>query len=133
MNILLIDDSRFLSLANERALTRAGHNVLTAPDGEKGLELARERKPDLIILDMMLPKISGLDVLRALRKDPATSSIPVMVLSSLSQCNEEKVVAEGAAAYFEKSLLTLDKGPSHFVNVVQTLLAKAAGDKTAVQ
>lgn len=133
MNILLIDDSRFLRLANERALTRVGHTVITAPDGEKGLELARGNKLDLIVLDMMLPKISGLDVLRALRKDPTTASIPVMVLSSLSQCNEEKVVAEGATAYFEKSLLTLDKGPSDFVNTVQQLLTKAARDKAAVQ
>ena len=59
MNILIVDDSRFLRLANERALIKAGHNVITASDGEQGLQLARERKPDLVILDMMLPKLSG--------------------------------------------------------------------------
>lgn len=68
MNILIVDDSRFLRLANERALIKAGHNVITASDGEEGLRLARERKPDLVILDMMLPKLSGQDVLHALQR-----------------------------------------------------------------
>jgi len=67
MNILIVDDSRFLRLANERALTKAGHKGITASDGEEGLHLARERKPDLVILDMMLPKLSGQEVLHALR------------------------------------------------------------------
>jgi DNA-binding response OmpR family regulator len=62
MNILIIDDSRFLRMANERALTRVGHNVVCASDGEEGLRLALERKPDLVVLDMPLPKVSGPDV-----------------------------------------------------------------------
>ncbi len=67
MNILIVEDSRFLRLANERALTKAGHNVISASDGEEGLRRAVERQPDLIILDMLLPKMSGPDVLRATR------------------------------------------------------------------
>ena len=59
MNILIVDDSRFLRLANERALKGVGHNVICASDGEEGLRLARERKPDLVVLDMLLPKLSG--------------------------------------------------------------------------
>lgn len=131
MNILLVDDSRFLRVANERALTRAGHSVITAADGEEGLRLALERKPDLIVLDMMLPKMSGPDVLHALRKNPPTARIPVMVLTSLSQSNEERLINEGATAYFEKSLLTLDKGPAHFVEAVQKMLANVANPKSA--
>ena len=131
MNILLVDDSRFLRLANERALMKAGHNVISASDGDEGLRLARERKPDLVVLDMMLPKLSGPDVLRAIRKDPATSSIPVMVLTSLPQCNEEKLLGEGATAYFEKSLLTVDRGSAPFVQAVEHLLAKSAKAKAA--
>jgi two-component system cell cycle response regulator DivK len=133
MTILIVDDSRFLRLSNERALQRAGHKVLSASDGEEGLRLAREHRPDLIVLDMMLPKLSGPDVLRALRRDSATASIAVMVLTSLPQCNEERLMAEGATAYFEKALLTLDKGSGHFVEAVEHLLARAAKAKTAAQ
>jgi DNA-binding response OmpR family regulator len=84
MKILIVDDSRFLRIANERALLKAGHTVITAADGEEGLRLAQERKPDLVVLDMLLPKLSGPEVLQALRKD-AEASIPVMVLTSLPQ------------------------------------------------
>jgi PleD family two-component response regulator len=86
-NILIVGDSRFLRLANERALIKAGHNVITAPDGEEGLHFTRKRKPDLVILDMMLPKRSGQEVLHALRGDPETAVMPVIVLTSLPQCN----------------------------------------------
>jgi len=131
MNILIVDDSRFLRLANERALRGVGHNVICASDGEEGLRLARERKPDLIVLDMLLPKLSGPEVLRAVRKDQETAHIPIMVLTSLPQCNEEKLLGEGATAYFEKSLLIVDKGSGPFVEAVERLLAKAAKAKAA--
>ncbi len=132
MNILIVDDSRFLRMANERALTRAGHNVICASDGEEGLRLALERKPALIVLDMMLPRISGPDVLRAIRKNPDTAQIPVMVLTSLPQCNEEKLLAAGASAYFEKSLLGVDGGSGPFVEAVERLLARAKAKAAAV-
>jgi len=130
MKILLIDDSRFLRVSNERALTRAGHQVITASDGEEGLRLAIDQIPDLIVLDMMLPKMSGPDVLHALRKSPATAAIPVMVLTSLPQANEDRLITEGATAYFEKSLLTLDKGSTHFVEAVEKMLRTSVKAKT---
>jgi CheY-like chemotaxis protein len=132
MNILIVDDSRFLRLANERALTKAGHNVICASDGEEGLRLAIERQPDLIVLDMLLPKISGPDVLRAIRGNPEIGKTPVMVLTSLPQANEDKLLKEGAAAYFEKSLLTIDKESAPFVEAVERLLARTARAKAAV-
>jgi len=131
MNILIVDDSRFLRLANERALTKAGHNVICASDGEEGLRLAIERQPDLIVLDMLLPKISGPDVLRAIRGNPEIGKTPVMVLTSLPQANEDKLLKEGAAAYFEKSLLTIDKESAPFVEAVERLLARTARAKAA--
>jgi DNA-binding response OmpR family regulator len=124
MKILIVDDSRFLRMANERALVKAGHTVITAADGEEGLRLAQERKPDLVVLDMMLPKLSGPEVLRALRKDAQTASIPVMVLTSLPQCNEQKLIGEGATSYFAKSELLLDKGTGRFVETVEKMLIK---------
>jgi CheY-like chemotaxis protein len=67
MKILLVEDSKFLRLATERAMVRAGYDVTSAADGEEGLRLAREKLPDLILLDIMLPKLSGPDVLKALK------------------------------------------------------------------
>jgi two-component system, OmpR family, phosphate regulon response regulator PhoB len=131
MNILIVDDSRFLRLANERALTKAGYNVITASDGEEGLQLARERRPDLVILDMMLPKLSGQDVLHALRGDPETAAMPVMVLTSLPQCNEYKLRNEGATSFHQKGLLKLDKDTSLFVQTVDLILSRAAREKTS--
>jgi CheY-like chemotaxis protein len=75
--ILLVDDSKFLRLATERALARAGYQVSAANDGEHALEMARSERPDLILLDMLLPKMTGPDVLKALKADPATAGIAV--------------------------------------------------------
>uniref|UniRef100_UPI00397E1D1E response regulator n=1 Tax=Salmonella sp. SAL04269 TaxID=3159847 RepID=UPI00397E1D1E len=76
-----VEDSRFLRLANQRALTKAGHNVISAPDGEEGLRLAVERQPDLVILDILLPKMSGQEVLRAIRGHREIERTPVMVVT----------------------------------------------------
>src|SRR6202050_1444871 len=103
MKVLLIEDSKFQRTANGRALIRAGYDVLYAADGEEGLGAAQENIPDLILLDMMLPKLSGLDVLRALKADDLVKHIPVIVLSGLGQGNEAKLLSEGAAAFFVKS------------------------------
>jgi|ERR1700691_2291521 len=103
MKILLVEDSKFQRMANERVLVRAGYNIIHASDGEAGLKAARENVPDLILLDMMLPKLSGLDVLRALKADDLVKHIPVIVLSGLGQGNEAKLLSEGAAAFFVKS------------------------------
>ena len=132
MNILIVEDSRFLRLSNERALTKAGHNVISASDGEEGLRLAVERQPDLIILDMLLPKMSGRDVLRAIRANSDIRKTPVMVLTSLPQANEDRLLKEGATAYFEKSLLTIDKESAPFVAAVEKLLARVARANAAV-
>lgn len=118
--ILLVDDSKFLRLATERALVRAGYEVCSAMDGERALEIAREKKPDVILLDMLLPKITGPDVLKALKKDPATAGIAVVVLTGLSQKNAVRLQHDGACAFLEKSQLGLDKG-------CETLLTALAG------
>ena len=92
-----------MRLALERTLVKAGHKVLSAEDGQRAIKVAQERSPDLILLDMMLPKLSGPEVLAALKQDPVTSRIPVIVLTSLSQKNEEKLRQAGAAGFLVKS------------------------------
>ena len=128
--VLLVDDSKFLRMANERALARAGYQVTTAADGEEALRIANDKRPDIILLDMMLPKISGPEVLKALKANPATMDIPVIVLTSLSQKNEEKLLHEGAAAYFEKSTLELDKNSDRLAATVETVLRRVNHQKS---
>jgi CheY-like chemotaxis protein len=128
--VLLVDDSKFLRMANELALSKAGFEVSTAADGEEALQVANDKLPDIILLDMMLPKISGPEVLRALKANPATMDIPVIVLTSLSQRNEEKLLSEGAAAYLEKSTLELDKSSDRLVATVETVLGRVTHQKS---
>jgi CheY-like chemotaxis protein len=82
--ILLVEDSKCLRAATEHILTKAGYRVICAGDGDEALELAGSSLPQLILLDMLLPKLSGPDVLRSLKKNDRTAHIPVVILSSLS-------------------------------------------------
>ncbi|HKM49379.1 MAG TPA: response regulator [Terriglobales bacterium] len=129
VKVLLVDDSKFLRMANEHALSRAGYLVSTAADGEEALQVAGDKLPDIILLDMMLPKISGPEVLKALKANPATRNIPVIVLTSLSQKNEDKLLHDGAAAYFEKSTLQLDKSSDLLAATVATVLRRVKHQK----
>jgi len=122
--VLLVEDSKFLRLANQRALMRAGYDVSVAGDGEEALRVANERLPDIILLDMILPRLSGPEVLHALKKNPATKPIPVVVLTRLAQINEQKLIQEGAEAYYEKSTLDLDKNSDRLASTVETVLIR---------
>jgi DNA-binding response OmpR family regulator len=122
MKILLIEDSKFQRIANGRALVKAGYGVIHAGDGEEGLRAAIENIPDLILLDMMLPKLSGLDVLRALKADVLVKHIPVIVLSGLGQANEAKLLKEGAALFLAKSEKSLENDSSVLIEAVEGVL-----------
>src|SRR5215471_8327977 len=108
--VLLVEDDRFLRRACEASLRQRGLAVTTAADGEEGLRLARSEQPDLILLDMLMPKLSGLEVLRALRGDAATRGVKVLILSNSSR---EQDIAEvsslGISGYFVKSNLSLQE------------------------
>src|SRR3984893_7081171 len=116
--ILLIEDSRFMRVSIQRALTEAGYTVHTACDGETGVRAARETLPDLVVLDLNLPKISGLDVLRALKQDAITKGIPVVVLAALSKQNKEELLDEGAAACVDKSDKLFEKDSAALIPTV---------------
>lgn len=105
--LLLVEDDRFLRRAAELALVQAGYSVVTAADGVAGLELARKERPDLVLLDLLMPRMSGLEVLAALRADEATRDLRVLILSNSSV---ERVVAEVRALgadYLVKANLSL--------------------------
>jgi len=122
--ILLVEDSKFLRMATERALARAGYAMLTACDGVEALKVAESEQPDLILLDMLLPKMPGPDVLKALKKNPRTKGIAVVVMTGLSQKNAARLRQDGACAFLEKSELALDKGSEALLNALAEILHK---------
>ncbi len=124
MKILLVEDSRFLRVTTEQALRSAGYEVVSASEGDQAVQLAREHAPSLILLDVMLPKMSGPDVLRVLKNDPTTAAIPVMMLTSLSQKNAKQLVKDGASSFYEKSDSMLGKGPDSLFAAVDRMLKK---------
>ncbi len=109
--LLLVEDSRFLRGVIGGAFRNAGYLVTCAIDGEQAIASVHNAPPDLIVLDMLLPKITGPEVLRSLKNDASTSHIPVVVLSGLSKSNKEKLIQAGAAAFLEKGPLMEDPEP----------------------
>jgi CheY-like chemotaxis protein len=109
-NILLVEDDRFLRKAAEATLRRHGFTVRTAADGEEALQRVRDEIPDLVLLDLIMPKLQGFEVLRILKQDPTTKQIPVVVLSNLGQESDvQQALQGGAVAYFIKANLSLQE------------------------
>jgi DNA-binding response OmpR family regulator len=106
--VLLVEDDKFLRRACEASLRQRGFEVATALDGEEGLRLARQTQPDVVLLDLLMPKMSGIEVLRALKADEATAKIPVVILSNSSRDEDKReAVALGALGYYVKANLSL--------------------------
>jgi len=124
MTILVIEDSRLLRSAISRILVKAGYQVTAVGDGREGLNCAEATRPDLILLDMMLPTMEGTAVLRELKTNLLTKQIPVVVLSGLSQKNDRRLLADGASGYIEKSALDFDGDGSTLLAALQPLLGQ---------
>lgn len=103
IKVLFIEDEPALQRTLTIALKEAGFEALSAFDGETGLNTAKNEKPDLILLDLIIPKMDGFTVLENLKKDDATKNIPVIVLTNLEATEDvEKVVGLGATTYLVK-------------------------------
>ncbi len=124
MKILLVDDSKTMLRENQRVLTEAGYEVVCAEDGLSAFKLAREHMPDVILLDMILPKMSGPDVLKALKADARTADIPVIVLSSLTEKNRDKLVEAGAEEYVEKNSLAPVPGVNLLPKILENVICR---------
>ena len=108
--ILLIEDEEALQKSLSKALEDEGFNVVGAYDGKTGLGLALKEKPDLILLDLILPQMDGFEVLRELKKSPETKNISVMILTNLEQTqNVEKTIEFGPLNYLVKANYNLDE------------------------
>jgi CheY-like chemotaxis protein len=112
--ILIIEDEANILMSLRLCLERAGHRVLTAATGVLGLEIALDDRPDLILLDLLLPDMHGTLVCRALKDNPATSGIPVVVLSAYS----EKTLVDAALAAGASEYLTKPFDPTTLKQVV---------------
>ena len=107
--ILLAEDDRLLRKAAEATLKRKGFTVFTAEDGEEAFRVAKAELPDLVLLDLIMPKRQGFDVLRDLKGCPETARIPVIVLSNLGQERDiQQAMEYGAVAYYVKANLSLE-------------------------
>lgn len=108
--ILFIEDEAVLQKTFSAVLSRRGYKVISALDGQIGLKLAKSRLPDLILLDLVLPKTNGFEVLRDLKKDSTTKHIPVIILTNLEGVGDiEKVIELGATTYLVKTNYTLEE------------------------
>jgi CheY-like chemotaxis protein len=123
--ILLIEDDKFLRRACEVGLKKRGFVVITANDGEEGLQKAQEESFDLILMDMLMPKLSGLEALEALKKDDRTRPIPVVILSNSSlDTDMQRAMELGAAGYMIKASLSLQELGDHVLSFIK-------GDRSA--
>lgn len=115
--VLYVEDNEFNRKIVRHLLGRTTYRLLEAVDGEAGVAAAREERPDLVIMDIQLPKMSGLDATRQLRADPATADIPIIVITSFALAgDEEKARAAGAAAYLAKPY-----SPRELLRMIQEL------------
>ena len=105
--ILIIEDDKFLRELVIQKLIKEGYETSEAVDGEEGIKKIKEEKPDLILLDLILPGIDGFEVLSKMREDPALAQIPVIILSNLGQKDDvEKGLKMGAVDYLIKAHFT---------------------------
>src|SRR2546427_7961647 len=118
--ILVVDDEEDLGRILKFALIAAGHEVLLAMDGAEGLKLAREAAPDLILLDLMLPKLDGYKVCRMLKFDERYKSIPIVILSARTQEADREMARSTGADLFITKPYNLEEILQTIQNLLQT-------------
>jgi len=117
--ILIIEDDKFLRELIAQKLIKEGYDIVEAVDGEKGIKSVKEEKPDLILLDLILPGIDGFEVLAKIKENLVLSQIPVIILSNLGQKDDiERGLKIGAVDYLIKAHFT----PGEIVEKVKTVL-----------
>mgnify|MGYP001620069914 CR=1 FL=1 len=119
-NILIIEDDDFFRELLRKKLLSKDFNIFEAIDGEKGIEEMKEKKPDLVLLDLLLPNIDGFEVLLKVKSDPIISSIPIIILSNLGQQEDiERGLKLGANDYLVKSQFDIDNVVEKLRSVLQ--------------
>ena len=120
-SILIVEDDRFLSSLIKARLEKDGFQVAQAFDGEEGRQWLKKNKPDLIILDLIMPRVPGFELLEGISLDPNLNKIPVVVLTNLAQDSDVKKAQQfGATEYFVKIRVSIED----VINKVKELLAR---------
>jgi len=119
--VLIVDDSPSQLLGLQRILEKLGHQVLTAADGAAGVALAKEALPDLILMDVVMPNLNGFQATRQISKEPSTSSIPVILVTTKDQ-ETDRVwgMRQGAKAYCTKPIVEAE-----LVKIIDEVLGKS--------
>ncbi len=124
--ILIVEDDPLMSRMYQKIFKFEGYDVAMAGDGEQGLEAAKKEKPTLILLDVMMPKMNGLQLLEKLKLDPDTKSIPVVMLTNLAgEKDAEVALTKGAVKYIVKS----EYEPKQITDMVKSILAGYTRDE----
>lgn len=124
--ILIVEDDPLISRMYQRVFTFEGFDVEMARDGEEGLEKAKKTKPNLMLLDVMMPKKTGIDVLKELKADDKLKNVPVIVLTNLSSMQDAETAIElGAVKFIIKS----DNKPTDVVKQVREILKASTRDE----
>ena len=118
--ILYVEDNELNRKIVRHLLRRTTYRLIEAHDGEAGVTMAREQRPDLILMDIQLPKISGIEATRRLRADPATADTPVIAITSFALSgDEQKAKDAGASAYLAKPY-----SPSALLSLIRSFVAE---------
>ena len=124
--ILLIEDEASFRKIYKAVIENDGYEVLEAEDGERGWAMVQEKKPDLVLLDLVLPKLHGLEVLKKIRSNKATQDIPVLILSVMGEQKDiQKGLAAGANDYTVKGFYS----PNEILSKIHALLTKSDIEK----
>lgn len=106
--LLLVDDDQFITIAYKDGLERAGYKVSVAHDGEEALEAMKSIKPDMVLLDLIMPKMNGFELLQDMKEDKDLKDIPVLVLTNLSQDSDrEEALSYGVVDFLVKADVSL--------------------------
>jgi DNA-binding response OmpR family regulator len=127
VKILWIDDDRLLLTLGKDALERVGYQIVTATDGASGITAAQRERPDLIILDVLMPNLDGYQICRRMRADPELKDTPILLLTAL----EERMVdlwGREAGATFSMSK---PSRPEHIISIIEWMLSAKLAPPTA--
>ena len=116
--ILVVDDDQLMHMLFEHHLEDAGYRMLSAMSGQQGLDMANNEQPALVVMDVMMPDVDGLAVLRELKRMDATKAIPVIIITSNRHALMQKEAETAGAAFF----LTKPFSPSQLLNEIRRLV-----------
>ena len=119
--ILYVEDNEFNRKIVRDLLARTSYRLIEATDGETGVTTAQREIPDLIVMDIQLPRMSGLDATRALRADPATTHIPIIVITSFALSGDEQKATEAGATHY----LAKPYSPRELLQTIRRLAPEA--------